>query len=224
MDTRLIPAGTAVLRCGTTPRYHLAEGCWDDLEVPSGASKLRQVGLEVAHNLNRAVERMTGDWLATIDDDHAYAPGTLLRLLRQMYERDLDVLVPLIVHKTPPYAPVLSGAELNGHGLTAVQAAGTGYMLIRRRVFDGMDEPYFRVGQLDGDLYQEDIDFCLRACGRGFRVWCDPSTPIGHITQVTVWPHVFSGGERGVFLALGNDTVLPIRPAELAVGRAVGIA
>ena len=70
MDTRLIPAGTAVLRCGTTPRYHLAEGCWDDLEVPSGASKLRQVGLEVAHNLNRAVERMTGDWLATIDDDH----------------------------------------------------------------------------------------------------------------------------------------------------------
>lgn len=231
-----LPPGTVVGRSGYAPRFHLAEWCWDDLVLPAGTLKFRQAGLEVSRVLNIALERMTGEWFATIDDDHTFAPTLITRLVERMLTNDLDIVVPLVTRKEPPYTTVAYGfpegtgarplpqADLSGPPrLVQVYAAGLACMVVQRRVFEQMDKPYFRVGQHVADQYQEDLDFCGRANAAGFKVWCDTSTCIGHISQVTVWPHLFPDGERGVFLALGQETVLPIRPRELAVGVAVGV-
>ena len=230
--------GTAILFSGSVPRYHLNQWCWEQLDLPPGSKKLHQVGLELAHNINQGLAQMTGDWAFLMGDDHVFGVGLLVHMLDRMAEGDLDVLVPLVLRKYPPYANVLYGPPLrmpDGHselgpvdllgktGLVEVHAAGDAGMLIHKRVLERLEKPWFRVGQYKPDHYQEDISFCERVRQVDCRVWCDTTVAMGHIAQVTVWPHVFPNGRRGATLALGSATVITVDPNDLAVGAAVGV-
>jgi hypothetical protein len=90
-------------------------------------------------------------------------------------------------------------------GLHEVRLLGTSGMLVRRRVFEALDPPYFRASlSNDAGLIGEDFDFCERARAAGFRIFADTSIAFGHITAATMVP-VFdeAAGEWTIEVSLG---------------------
>lgn len=65
-------------------------------------------------------------------------------------------------------------------------AVGTGFLLIDMAVFAAMPKPYFRntyhpeTGQI---LYGDDVWFCKYAREAGFKIYCDPTIPVGHVGE-----------------------------------------
>lgn len=103
---------------------------------------------------------------------------------------------------------IFSGLELDEnmmpqfdeHGLAKATAAATGFMLIKRHVFeklielhpewaysahmtapDRLEYAVFDVGVVDGAYIGEDIMFCRRARQAGFSVYVDPEISLPHI-------------------------------------------
>jgi hypothetical protein len=170
-------------------------------------------GADVVGNMNRMVAGMEGDWLWILGDDHVFAPGLLLGLLG----RNVDVVVPLCLKRTPPYDPVVYSHQndlgeyvaytgLPEHGLVRVHAAGSAGMLVRRRVLDAIDDPVF---ESHGGL-NEDFTFCAKIRDAGFQILCDADAWLGHIGLVSIWPN-WQDGEWQIQLDLGNGEMMPLR-------------
>lgn len=64
-------------------------------------------------------------------------------------------------------------------GLQQVDAIGTGCFLVARRVLEAIpDAPFQRLYYPDGRVERgNDIAFCERVRGAGFRIWCDYDRP-----------------------------------------------
>jgi hypothetical protein len=71
-------------------------------------------------------------------------------------------------------------------GLVSVDVAGTGAMLIRRRVFERVPGPRWFEHNAEGK--GEDYTFCVKARAEGCNVFCDFDTRVGHLTHAIVWP------------------------------------
>jgi hypothetical protein len=191
--------GTVVLLAAELGRYTVAQQCFDALELPPGTVRMRHAGRSnVADNRNAMADSFTGDWLAMIDDDHVYTPDMLQRLLRHLERREVDIVTPLIVRRALPHQNVLVTAsadaarphetrqvvlEPGDGGLLEVHAAGTGVMVLKRRVFDRVSRPWFEWGRTS-----EDFALCLKAQAAGCRIYCDLETRVGHILPMIVWP------------------------------------
>ena len=174
---------------------------------------------DVVGNCNLICRNVEGDWLFLMGDDHVFDPDILLRLLAH----DVDIVVPLVFTRTPPYKPVVVDAEdhvdelghtvyrvahdLPEHGLREVYAAGSAGMLIKRWVLDEIADPWFAT---DGRGLNEDFTFCAKARDVGARIYVDVDTPMGHIAPHTVWPDYRDGGWHPN-LILGPDTVVPLK-------------
>lgn len=170
------------------------------------------------------------DWVMLMGDDHAWPPWILLKLLGLMYENDLDIIVPVCFKRDFPNTPVLykykdadesvAGTyaynekekkalfpiDLNDYpdgGLIEVDAAGSAGMVVRRRVIEAMEPPWFRIGQ--DSNWGEDLDFCRRAQDHGFRIWADLDMPLGHIVNTTLWPIRHTDGHWTVQYDFGNQ-------------------
>lgn len=204
--------GTVAFMTAGLGRYAAAAQCMVALEKPAGARvEWFSGGVNVATNRNVVAAHFTGDWLCMIDDDQVFAPDLLHRLLRHLANDRVDIVVPLILRRNPPYAPCLlvpappkavggRVVELqeprsvryfleqmkltNQRGLQAVEAAGSGIMLVRRRVFERIPPPWF---ERRGDL-GDDFHFCLKARAAGCGVYCDVGTTAGHVAPMAVWP------------------------------------
>jgi GT2 family glycosyltransferase len=176
---------------------------------------------DVVGNCNAICRKMIGDWVWIMGDDHVFNPDILLRLL----EHDVDIVVPLVFTRTPPYKPVVMSREVgldeHGHveyevawlpetGLHEVHAAGSAGMLIRRHVLDAVGDPWFAT---DGKGLNEDLAFCRRAREAGARIYCDVDVQMGHIAPHTIWPEHRDGGWHPN-LILDPQTVVPLRNIE----------
>ena len=88
--------------------------------------------------------------------------------------------------------------EFDDHGLMRVESVSTGFMLVRRHVFEHMIEKHpeweykgdgdgetehaiFDFMILDGQYIGEDYAFCLRARTEGFKIYLDPMISLPHI-------------------------------------------
>ena len=196
---RAIRGGTVALLSAEQGRYTVAQQCFDALDLPRGTVRVRYAGRSnVADNRNAMAESFSGDWLAMIDDDHVYTPDMLRRLLRHLDRREVDIVTPLIVRRALPHQNVLVNAsadagkphetrqvvlEPGDRGLLEVHAAGTGVMVLKRRVFDRVSRPWFEWGRTS-----EDFALCLKAQAAGCRIFCDLETRVGHILPMIVWP------------------------------------
>jgi cellulose synthase/poly-beta-1,6-N-acetylglucosamine synthase-like glycosyltransferase len=214
--------GTVAFMTAGLGRYAAAAQCMVALEKPAGATvEWFSGGVNIASNRNVVAAHFAGDWLCMIDDDQVFTPDLLHRLLRHLANDRVDIVVPLILRRNPPHAPCLlvsgppKGARTqvvdvqqgrqpvryflrqmkltNQRGLQAVEAAGSGIMLIRRRVFERVPRPWF---ESRGDL-GEDFHFCLKARAAGCGVFCDVDTTAGHVTPVAVWPTRQPSGRWG---------------------------
>lgn len=188
---------------------------------PPDARLIWTKAADVVGNSNTIFRNVMGEWVWLLGDDHVFEPDCLLRLLAH----DVDIVVPLVLMRTPPYAPVVTNRQMDdldehgnisyeiafdlpASGLHEVQTAGSAGMLVRRHVIEAMPDPWF---ETDGRGLNEDFTFCRKAREAGFRIWCDVDTPMGHIAPHTVWPD-FRDGAWAPNLVLDNQgTVVPLR-------------
>lgn len=162
--------------------------------LPRDVHLMRERGYEIAAQRNTAVRAMRGAWLLFIDSDSVPTHRTLDRLLE--YER--PVIGATIIDRrshtvcaTKTFEPTvrltLDEVALE-RGAIAVLAVGTGCLLVRRRVFEALREPWFTCGQLVNDCITEDTEFCLRAAEVGYPSYLACDVRVGHVVSGVVWP------------------------------------
>lgn len=218
-------AGTVGVVSGELMRYSEFIRSLHRLELPDGTLLRHACGLEVARNRNELAKDVAGEWLFMVDDDQVLLPGTVKQLLRTLREGYFDIVAPLVLRRTPPWQTVAylrdpqvdaTPFEVGFHtGTVEVEAVGTGAILIHKRVFDKLEKPHFRVGQIRSEYMQEDVEFCKRVRAAGFRIGLDTSCPVGHLTTMAVWPGRDAADKQLVALVGRNGTVVPVYPDDL---------
>lgn len=206
------PGGTVGIVAGDLARYSefTVSLCGAISASPKG-SKLRYTrSVDVSGNCNEicraAISDTHHDWVWIMGDDHGFDQSTLLWLLEDLYSSDdVDVVVPHCLKRTPPWMPVVYShqndagwfvvADLPQKGLTRIHAAGSAGMLIRRRVLETLDDPWFQPAPGAAGL-NEDLYFCEKVREAGFGIFCDPEVTIGHIAAHTIRP-TWNGAEGG---------------------------
>lgn len=167
--------------------------------LPTDVALLTPHGNQIPRqrNLAAAASRL-GDWLCFVDSDTVMPPGALPALLAA----DADLVGAICLQRYPPWrvcavrsadpaAPArVRLAQLPRDGLVPVDAVGTGCCLIRRAVFEAVEFPWFRCGQVVPDLLLEDSDFCLRAKAVGIQPHLHAGVRAGHALGegAVVWP------------------------------------
>lgn len=196
------------------------------------------LGYSAQYNRNGVIERLLSsdkplDWVQIFDDDHGFAPETLIRLLDHMYgvdgqtETGIDIIVPLYAQRQPPCHPCLYKSEnadgsfniclwrdLEGKtGAIPVVSAGAGGIVIKRKVVEALKDPWFEYSGKVG----EDHYFLRKARAAGFSVYCALDVQLDHMTTVAVRPYrdektarwcgeVDLGGKQQVRIQLWDET------------------
>jgi len=204
-------------------RVHIAMPCYGGMLTESTfmsfikwANTARQLGidwtLETMVNeslISRARNTLTAKFLdmqeAThlffVDADIGWEPWHLLVLLN----RDVDVIGGLYPMKTMPIKWVVNGfdgAEGGPDGLQEVSKAGTGFLLMKKHVFEKMNahpavkqykndigldpkydkylKTYFDTAVRQNRYYSEDWTFCENWRDLGGRIWVDKRVLLRH--------------------------------------------
>lgn len=145
-----------------------------------------------------------------VDDDMAYKPEALLKLL----EHDKDIVSGLYLSGAYPHqAIVFDIADEDGSafpiylvdnlkGLIPIVAAGLGFVLIKTSIFEKLEKPYVRLGELNSEEWCDDIGFFKRVREAGIQSYCDLEVMVGHMKSMIVWPN---RNEKGQWMT-GYDT------------------
>jgi hypothetical protein len=206
-----------------TTRVHICMPCYGGMLTESTfmsyikwSNTCRQLGLdwtmETMTNeslISRARNTLTAKFLNNpdsthlmfIDADIGWEPWHLLVLLN----RDVDVIGGLYPMKSLPVKWVVNGfegAEEGPDGLQEVSKTGTGFMLIKRHVFEKLDahpavksfnndiglpkeldkhlKTYFDTAVRENRYYSEDWTFCENWRDLGGKVWVDKRVLLKH--------------------------------------------
>lgn len=173
------------------------------LQRPAGASTIQVAveGTSVANQRNQCVRAALEhgcEWLLFIDDDHVFAPDSLIRLLAH----NLDLVGGTYITKIEPHGTTamktdpdhpgkfrsLTPAEQAADGPIPVDGLGMGFTLIRTAVFGLLEAPWFRMGQFGADEMAEDTYFCMAAKAVGVQPFCDVTLVIPHLAVKAVVP------------------------------------
>jgi hypothetical protein len=220
-DTRHPPGIIGVIG-QETARYHAFTAHWSVLETPYGCGQSFGMSYDVSINSNSCIRAMLAEprfkWVWIMDDDHVFAPSTLLTLL----DAQVDLIVPLYAQRKPPLLPCLYAEETSpgryrnftwrelagASGIMPVVSAGKGGVLIRRHVVEKMPAPWFERGS-DGS--GEDHYFYKKARGLGIPLYCHLGVPLGHITTHVV--RVKHEGDRwNPVIDLGQGCAIDVFP------------
>jgi cellulose synthase/poly-beta-1,6-N-acetylglucosamine synthase-like glycosyltransferase len=142
----------------------------------------------------KAVEEfLSGDYdaLLFIDSDMVVPVDLITRLV----EADKDIVSGLAFRRVPPYEPCIFkkcdriSSEFwfdYPKGMTEIEGVGMACTLIKRKVFETLEKPYFFPMPKLG----EDLAFCIRAKEQGFKIHCDTELICGHCnTEVITDAH-----------------------------------
>lgn len=207
-DTRVAAhgPGTIGFSVGEIVRYIgfvvSLQRCWR----PEGTTSSYGQSVSIPENMNTIIRGMPpqSEWLWIQSDDHLWHDDALRRLL----DRDVDVVVPLIIRRSPPFIPIVNTdmtslghrafaySELPTEGMFEVYSAGSGGMLIRRHVLDAIIDMqgHDRVFEVEaGDKLAEDYVLCRKIREAGFTIWCDADVVMGHQAVFAVWPEARDG-------------------------------
>lgn len=202
-------SGTIGIPCNDAARYSFFSASLSGIVAPVNTQVRWAMGSDRIRGRNRLVREslaVGSEWLLFLDDDQAFGPHLLERLLSHdepivasLYlqrqhpfrpiaytdrEEDDKTYVPLFLHDYPPNT-----------GLVPVRAAGTGGMLIRSEVFHELvaqgiceEGAWFKDGEAS-----EDLTFCEKAGEAGFDIYVDLQARLGHCTTSIIWPSVEGG-------------------------------
>lgn len=172
---------------------------WLDRDVPQPQMQIKRVpGTQIPWMRNWVVEQMRRDdeFVLFVDSDQVPPIGAIPRLLRH----GVGIVGGLIVERVAPFDVCavknwepferfrVEDFPYSDQILRPVLSVGTGFLLIRREVFDALPPPWFRCGQVGrADLLNEDMHFCMRAAEVGYPVFLDPTVRPGHEAKVTLY-------------------------------------
>jgi len=190
-------------------------------------ARTRSIGLNPAEGRNAAVSAFLldrdSDVLVFCDDDHVLGADTLIRLCALLDGSDYDLAAPLVLKTAAPFQSVAweiqrglltSVAPWGRSGVLDVDEVGTGVLAVTRAVFERLEPPWFRLGQIPGHPAEmmEDVFFSRAARRAGFRIALDIDHVAGHTAPFTVWADPQTGT---VLLADGEGHTLAIPAAAL---------
>lgn len=145
--------------------------------------------------INAAIEQNCTHILF-IDDDMAYPPDACNNLLKH----DVDVVSGLYFSRAYPHNPLAFDlADDDGSafpmyltegkkGLQPIVAAGFGFLLVKISVFEKLEKPYIRLGELNPQEWCDDIGFFNRLRAAGVQSYVDLDVKIGHMGTMIIWP------------------------------------
>lgn len=219
--------------CNDSARYSLFASCIDQLDLPDGWKKEWVIGGDWCSARNQLCQLVLDegyDYLWFMDDDHAFPPQILTKLLAHQK----PLVTPVCLTRVYPFNPVQYVAGENGSktlplplsriatdGLVEIEAGGCAGMLIRRDVIEQTREQWVNVPNLaevaekkpvpwfEYSDQSEDVLFCGKAKAAGFSIYTDLSVRLGHITTAVVWPAV-KDGEWTTGLNIGRDLSLTV--------------
>lgn len=197
--------------------------------IPAGTAITGQIGSDIPEARNHLIEQMLAteaEWLWFVDDDHTFPHEIVMALLA----RNVDIVAPLVLRRQSPFWPIATGLDGNfldlaktpPNELVPVMQCGTSGMLLRRKVVEALEDPWFTfVHDADGRRVSEDVNFCRMARAAGFEIHVDTSITMGHTTTATVepvWDDERDGWMTGITVA-GEATIYmgvtpPPDPAE----------
>ena len=143
------------------------------------ANKIQQPTDKSRREIADIVESHKTDLLFSLDSDMVFPPDTLIRLI----DEDKDIIGGNYARRDKlleSTAIGLDGQRLSPKemGVVAVKGIGMGIVLIKRKVFERLDKPYFLFthdpNKTPPDL-SEDFYFCNKARQAGFTVYCHGS-------------------------------------------------
>lgn len=177
-------------------------------------------GGNIARNRNQLAEwflESDKSHLFYLDDDQILLPGTIPKLLAH----DVDVVSGVTPQRDFPFPASVYEELVDGSvrlrdlgessGLIRVAAVGAGCLLVHRRVFEALEPPYWRLGQVKADGLGEDLDFCRRVRAAGFVIHCDLETPVGHKSHCSLWPRKTETG-WGTMVVTSDRPVAQVTP------------
>jgi hypothetical protein len=198
--------GTIALPTGEIGRFTLFTVSLAATKQPADTHLSVTASASVVENLNTVIRQLRAEdeWVWIIGDDHVWEADCLTRLLAVIDENpEIDVLVPLVTKRNPPWHLVvfrdagtyqdgvpqwepLAWEEIPSSGVFEVDAAGSAGMLIRREVLDAVGEPWF--ANSDGTILNEDVLFCRRARELGYTIYATADVVMGHLGIFNVRP------------------------------------
>jgi len=174
------------------------------LEKPENTFSTRAHGQSPARNRNLIIQEAIDKectHVLLIDDDIIVKSDLLIQLL----EHDVDIVSALALMRNYPHPPLAftSADEMgkclftvlpkNESGLIEVVATGLGCILIKTSIFDKLERPWIRLGELESDEWCDDIGFFKRVREAGIKIYCDLDAQVGHVTSVVIWPNQING-------------------------------
>lgn len=196
---------------------------WPDVELIETGSNL---GYAAGNNMGiRSALAKGVDYVFVINNDARVAEDTLERLVREAEAfPNAAFLGPSIYHLDRPDQVQSRGMDLDflwrsrprmkPHGnlsskVDDVPSLSGAALLIRASALD-------RIGLLDGSLfmYREDVDWCLRARRRGYRILCVPEARAwhrNHLARMDELPRVTYYMTRNSLRLLSNHAAGPLR-------------
>ena len=155
------------------------------------------------------------DYILWIDSDMVFPDTLLIDLMRDIEDGKKDIVAGVCHMRKEPYKPVLWSKLRQGlrpteneseclvdyprDGLFEVEGCGFGCILMKTEVIEAVRDKY---GDLFAPLpgYGEDLSFCIRARGCGYRIFVDPKVQVGHKSSIIVNDTVFQAFRK----KLGN--------------------
>lgn len=201
------PPGTIGVSTGEILRYGQFFMSLLKCQKPDETAITFSQSIAIPENWNIIIRNMKPehDWLWIQADDHTFEPDALMRLL----EHDVDVVVPIILRRGPPFVPLVfkeltdegyvpfAYNEIPREGLFECVMAASGGMLVRRHVLEAIIEKqgHDRVFEYEaGERLNEDFVFARKITDCGFKILCDPTVVMGHIGTFIIWPHLAESG------------------------------
>lgn len=173
---------------------------WDKGHLCTGWTFSHDLPIPDAHNYvtQEALECVpAADFIWYVEEDVVPAPDTLLRLLSLMTMPEYAEAGIAIADYPMPGEGRLSGTahRFGGH---EIFYCGMGCTLVRRQVFEALEEPYFRTDrqymyngqrapftvlterEAECPYGGQDVAFCIAARNAGFRIAALPEPQVGH--------------------------------------------
>ncbi len=180
--------------------------CVEALERPEGL--ITRVFPEYNNSVAQARNIITREALACgaqaifwLDDDLMFRPDVLIKMLAHPEEIVIGLTLMRAPRKLGKFQPIWSNTEmvdgcwnaieqleLESNGMMRLTTGTGGGVLTRRRVFEETPAPWWQIGQIESDMFWEDIFFYNQARAAGFKVWGDPKIGFGHFCSNVIWP------------------------------------
>lgn len=155
-------------------------------------------GADCAVSRNKLASAARGEYIFFVDDDVLPPPNAIVKL----YEHKKDFITGLYFARQRPHYPQIhtltkdderrcdSVIDYPKDKLIEVDACAAGCMLIKRKVFEKLKQPYFHYipATETEPKMGEDFFFCKKLREAGIKIYCDTSVICRHIGDEFIGP------------------------------------